>query len=186
MCFACITTFFSYQRSVFRNLNPRGMSSKIFSLNSQFVKHVGNRLWSPPSKQSWKVEKKIECWGSSVISTSLWSCWPALHWHTEPSLTSHHLVFSSSALPLLPTGHVWPSSRHPPDRALRLTAGRFSAQGKRTASSSHAQIDKLKIGGIYSESCFDLCLVLSRPLIHSMCPQDLEPSHTHSYRRTPG
>lgn len=39
-------------------------------------------------------------------------------------------LFSPSAVSLLPTGHVWPPARHPPDRALRLAAGRLPAQGE--------------------------------------------------------
>lgn len=48
----------------------------------------------------------------------------------QPDALTPPVLCSSSALPHLPTSHVRPSPRHPPDGAFQLSAGRLPAKGE--------------------------------------------------------
>ncbi len=116
-----------------------------YFINLQFVKHVGNS----PTVQSWKTEKRLNVEvHPSKKKTRFFRllCVMKLLSTVRPNHQNQNSSsFCSSALPLLPTGHVRPPPCHPPDWALRLAAGRLSAQGKtcrdnttHTHSHSHA------------------------------------------------
>jgi len=192
--FACITTFSACFTSY---VNPPRMSRKCF-INLQFMKREGILLKRSPSKQArgkktWVLRFIRHC--NVFVPSALLSCCPAFPWQTQPSSRLLLLfLFAPSALSLLPTGHVWPSARHPPDGAFQLAAGRLSAQGKThrdaptySRSYTHTHTETKWNYELFTEILsFHPFLVLFRSLIHLMCPQDQEASPTHSYRRTPG
>lgn len=153
----------SHQRSVFPYLNPPGIRGNILltcSLwNMQAI--ICNHLRSVG-----KQGKQSECWSRSIL--------------TPPLL----LLLSSSTPTHRPCLAFLPSSLRPgPSARCRAPfSPRWDTQGH-YHHHTHTPTDRQT--ELFTENLvFDL--LLSRPLIHSTCPQDLEASHTHSYRRTPG
>lgn len=118
------------------HLNPLGKSSEIF--HKCTVYEICRQFLCSAAFEKWgkiNVEMKLRLiyhHPHLLVSSLLPNEAACLAFHstiltpTPPSL----FLFVSSALPLIPAGHVWPSSRHPPDRTLRLAAGCLSAQGK--------------------------------------------------------